>query len=651
MCGLAGFLNRGVPQESASMAAVATRMADAIRHRGPDDFGVWVDPAAGIALAHRRLSILDLSPLGHQPMASHSGNWIIVYNGEIYNFAELRAELSAYGHSFRSHSDTEVMLAAFEQWGVETSVRRFNGMFAFAAWDQAARILYLARDRLGKKPLYYGWAGSTFLFGSELKALRAHPSFHGEIDQGTLALFLRHGYIPSPYSIYRGIRSLPPASLLAIPASAVGATPDPIPYWSIRQSAEQGTGARFNDPEEALEELDHLLRDAVRLRMIADVPLGAFLSGGIDSSLIVALMQAQSTRPVKTFAIGFREEAFDEAGHARAVAAHLGTDHTELYVAPPDAMNVIPCLPSMFDEPFADPSQIPTFLVSKLARTAVTVSLSGDGGDELFGGYAAYLSNMRYWNRYGSLPRPARRLVAIAARTLSPQSWDGVFARLAPALPEALKRTSAGIRLHRLAATLTEDSEETVYRSLISYWQPPFSPLPGVSEPPTAFTDAGRRAGLDSFAEKMMYLDMISYLPDDILVKVDRASMAVSLEARGPLLDYRVAEFSWRVPLSMKIRDGQGKWLLRQLLYRYVPAGLVERPKAGFAVPVGAWISGPLRDWAENLLRPERLGAGGLLDPTPIRNAWKQHVGGVHDWGRHLWPVLMFQAWREAQSA
>jgi asparagine synthase (glutamine-hydrolysing) len=651
VCGLAGFLNRGEPLEAAAMAALATRMADTLRHRGPDDAGVWVDPAAGVALAHRRLSIVDLSPLGRQPMASSSGEWMIVFNGEIYNFLELRSELEACGHIFRGHSDTEVMLAAFDEWGFDAALRRFNGMFAFAAWQRSARKLYLARDRLGKKPLYYGWAGRTFLFGSELKALRAHPDFRGEIDPGVLALFLRHSYVPSPYSIYRGIRSLPPASWLVLGGEAPGALPEPVLFWSVREVAERGLRRPFTSAEEALEELDSLLRDAVKLRMIADVPLGAFLSGGVDSSLVVALMQAQSARPVKTFAIGFREESFDEARHAKAVAAHLGTDHTEQYVTPADAMSVIPRLPAMFDEPFADSSQIPTFLVSKLARSRVTVSLSGDGGDELFGGYAAYLTNLRFWRRYGGLPRAARRMLAAGARALSPQAWDGLFTRLDPVLPAAVKRSSAGIRLHRLATALSQDTAETVYRSLMSYWQPPFSLVRGACEPLTAFTDPARRAALDGFAEKMMYLDMISYLPDDILVKVDRASMAVSLEARGPLLDYRVAELAWRIPLSMKIRDGQGKWLLRRLLYRYVPRELVERPKAGFAVPIGAWIRGPLRDWAEELLRPERLAAGGLLDPAPVRNLWRHHIQGVHDWGRHLWPVLIFQAWREAQAA
>jgi asparagine synthase (glutamine-hydrolysing) len=650
VCGLAGFLSRGEPLEAAAMAALATRMADTIRHRGPDDSGVWADPAAGIALAHRRLSILDLSPLGRQPMVSHGGDWVIVFNGEIYNFADLRAELEACGHAFRGHSDTEVMLAAFEAWGFEAALRRFNGMFAFAVWQRSARKLYLARDRLGKKPLYYGWAGKTFLFGSELKALQAHPDFRGEIDAGALALFLRHCYVPSPYSIYRGICKLPPASWIALGGEAPGAMPEPVPFWSVKQVAEEGLRRPFASAGEALEALDHLLRDAVKLRMIADVPLGAFLSGGIDSSLVVALMQAQTTRPVKTFAIGFHEESFDEARHARAVAEHLGTDHTEQYVTPADAMHVIPCLPAMFDEPFADSSQIPTFLVSKLARSRVTVSLSGDGGDELFGGYSAYQTNLRFWRRYGGLPRTARRLLAAGARALSPQAWDGLFARLDPVLPAAVKRSGAGIRLHRLATALSQDTAETVYRSLMSFWQPPFTLVRGASEPLTAFTDPARRAAVDSFAATMMYLDMVAYLPDDILVKVDRASMAVSLEARGPLLDYRVAELAWRIPLSMKIRQGQGKWILRQLLYRYVPPELVERPKAGFAVPIGVWMRGPLREWAEELLRPERLAEDGLLDPAPVQNVWRQHIHGVHDWGRHLWPVLMFQAWRQAQS-
>lgn len=632
------------------MAALAARMADTLRHRGPDDSGVWIDPEAGIALGHRRLAILDLSPLGRQPMTSASGHWVVVYNGEVYNFAELRAELEGRGHRFRGHSDTEVMLAAFEEWGLEASLKRFNGMFAFAAWHRPTRTLYLARDRVGKKPLYYGWAGNVFLFGSELKALRAHPAFRAEIDPGALALLLRHNYIPHPYSIYRGIRSLRPATFLALDEAASGEIPSPTPYWSHKLVAEEGLQHPVKEPAEALERLDALIRDAVRLRMIADVPLGAFLSGGIDSSLVVALMQAQSSRPVMTFSIGFREEGFDEAAHARAVAAHLGTDHTELYVSPAEARDVIPSLAEIYDEPFADDSQIPTFLVSKLARSRVTVSLSGDGGDELFGGYAAYLSNLRFWRRYGRLPLGVRRLMAAAARALSPEAWDGVFARLTPLLPEANRRPSAGLRLHRLAVALEQDSEEAIYCSLMSHWQPPMTPLAGIEEPPTAFRDPERRAALPGFAERMMYLDLISYLPDDILVKVDRASMAVSLEARCPLLDYRVAELAWRLPLEMKIRNGQGKWILRQLLYRYVPRELVERPKAGFALPVGIWMRGPLREWAEELLRPTRLKSEGLLDPAPIRAVWEQHLRGEHDWAGLLWPVLIFEAWRQAQS-
>jgi len=651
MCGLAGFLDRGPGREPAAMAAIAGRMADTLRHRGPDDSGVWVDPAAGVALAHRRLSILDLSALGRQPMASESGDWVLIYNGEIYNFAELRAELESRGHRFRGHSDTEVMLAAFEEWGLPAALDRFNGMFAFAAWHRPDRTLYLARDRLGKKPLYYGWAGNVFLFASELKALRAHPAFEGEIDPGAVALLLRHNYIPHPYSIYRGIRSLAPATVLAMSNSVrAGELPRAVPYWSHKLVAEQGLERPVREAAEALEQLEALLRDAVKLRMIADVPLGALLSGGIDSSLVVALMQAQSTRPVMTFSIGFREEGFDEAPHARAVAAHLGTDHTELYVTPAEARDVIPLLPEIYDEPFADASQIPTFLVSKLARSRVTVALSGDGGDELFGGYAAYLSNLRFWRRYGKVPLSLRRLMAGAARSLSPETWDGIFARLASFVPAAGRRPSAGLRLHRLAAALTEESEETVYCSLMSHWQPPLSPLAGVEEPLTAFRDPERRAVLPGFAERMMYLDLISYLPDDILVKVDRASMAVSLEARCPLLDYRVAELAWRLPLELKIRDGKGKWILRQLLHRYVPQELVERPKAGFAPPVGAWIRGPLRDWAEELIRPARLLSEGLLDPAPIHAVWKQHVRGHYDWGMLLWPVLVFQAWRQAQT-
>ncbi len=650
MCGISGFLDRANPAAFESALDIAAAMSRTLRHRGPDDNGVWADSAAGIALAHQRLAILDLSALGHQPMFSADGRLAVVFNGEIYNFQEIRAELEALGHAFRSSSDTEVMLAAFAQWGVEPALRRFNGMFAFALWDRSSRTLYLARDRLGKKPLYYGWSGSAFLFASELKALRAYPGFDAPIDRDVLALYLRHAYIPAPYSIYRGIRKLPAGCWLALPPGPAGETPLPQTYWSFTDAAANSRRHPIQQTEEALEELDRLLRSAVGLRMISDVPLGAFLSGGVDSSLVVALMQALSSRPVKTFSIGFHDELFDEAPYAKAVAEHLGTEHTELYATPREALDVIPRLPEFFDEPFADSSQIPTFLVCQLTRRHVTVSLSGDGGDELFGGYQAYLSNSGFWRRFGRRPWPLRRLGAWALHSLPEHVWDTLFGVLKPVLPNALWRPQAGARLHRLADTLAQRSPEGLYMALMSYWGQPRCLLPGAQEPPTAFTRSPRPNSLADFIETMMNLDTLTYLPDDILVKVDRTSMAVSLEARCPLLDYRVAEFAWRLPLSMKIRRQQGKWLLRQLLYRYVPEALLNRPKAGFAVPLAAWLRGPLRDWAEDLLHPDRLRREGVFQPAPIRHRWDQHLRHTHDWSNQLWIILMFQAWLASQT-
>lgn len=649
MCGLAGFLDPSRRTGGEELRATVTRMAAALRHRGPDDGGAWVDAEAGIALGHRRLSIVDLSPLGHQPMQSACGRYVTAFNGEIYNHRALRRELEGLGHAFRGHSDTEVMLAAFVEWGLEAALERFNGMFALALWDRKGRLLHLVRDRLGEKPLYYGWMGRTFLFGSELKALRAHPEFRGEVDRGALALYLRHNYIPTPYSIYRGIRKLPPGTRLTLNGADAGAAPTPIPYWSFREVSERGVAEPFTgSADEAAAHLDTLLRDAVKLRMEADVPLGAFLSGGIDSSTVVALMQAQGDRPVKTFTIGFHEAAYNEAEDAKAVARHLGTEHTELYVTPGEAMAVIPRLPALYDEPFADSSQIPTFLVSELARRHVTVSLSGDAGDELFGGYNRYFWGRSIWQRIGWMPRGMRGAAARALTVLPPEAWETVFRMTGPVLPGKIKQRSPGDKLHKLAEILAVNDPETMYLGLVSHWKDPASLAVGASEPPTVLTDRSQWADLPDFTQRMMYLDTVTYLPDDILVKVDRASMGVSLEGRIPFLDHRVVEFAWRLPLSMKVRDGQGKWLLRQVLYGYVPRGLIERPKMGFGVPIDAWLRGPLRDWAESLLAERRLRAEGFLHPRPIREKWAEHLSGRRNWQYHLWDVLMFQAWLES---
>ncbi len=648
MCGITGFW-QSQHHRTDPLQLIAQRMSDKLLHRGPDDGGIWVDETAGIALGHRRLAVVDLSPEGHQPMLSADGRYVIVFNGEIYNFLELRRQLEQLGHRFRGHCDTSVMLASFSQWGLDAALKRFIGMFAFALWDRQERILHLGRDRMGEKPLYYGWMGNTFLFGSELKALQAHPQWQGEIDRNALALFLRHSYIPAPYSIYKGIYKLPPGTTLTLTTADIQSPPPPVPYWSAKSVAEFGARHPFSGNEaEAIEQLDYLLRDSIRQQIIADVPLGAFLSGGIDSSTVVSLMQAQSNRPVKTFSIGFYEEVYNEAQHAKAVAQHLGCDHTELYVTPEEAIAVIPKLPTLYDEPFSDSSQIPTFLVSQLARQQVTVSLSGDGGDELFAGYDRYFLGRSIWEKIGWMPQSVRQVGADALTALSPQTWDKLFAGLGSLLPTRLRQRRPGDTLHKLAEIFAVDSPDTLYRRLVSNWKQPESVVLGSLEPPTTLTDPREWARLPEFTQRMMFLDTVAYLPDDILTKVDRASMGVSLEARVPFLDHRLVEFAWQIPLEMKLRNGQGKWLLRQVLYKYVPQKLIERPKMGFGVPIDYWLRGPLRDWAEALLDEKRLHEEGFFNPQPIREKWTEHLSGERNWQYYLWDVLMFQAWLAA---
>ena len=636
MCGITGFLDLSACRmRSEELIPTVTRMAEAICHRGPDDQGVWADAEAGLALGFRRLAILDLSPTGHQPMLSADGRYMMIFNGEVYNFAELREKLDSLGHRFRGTSDTEVMLAAFVQWGLEAAVRRLNGMFAIAVWDRQQKVLHLVRDRLGVKPLYYGWCNDVFLFGSELKALRAHPVFDAVIDRDSLSLFLRHSYIPVPHSIYKNINKLPPGTILSLPVNGGRQEGTMTTYWSAREAVEQGQMDPFRgSAEEAVSELDRLLRESVRLRMIADVPLGAFLSGGIDSSAIVALMQTQSRLPVRTFTIGFHEGGYNEAVYAKAVARHLGTEHTELYVTPEAAMAVIPSLPTLYDEPFSDPSQIPTYLVSQLARQHVTVSLSGDGGDELFGGYTRYSRSNRVWSLIGWMPYPARRAAG------------GFFSRvsLAKNQPFALND-----KFYYLAEMLKSDQADEVYLRVMSHWAQPDAVVIGGHEPLTLLRTPGAWPAIPEFIQRMMYLDLITYLPDDILVKLDRASMGVSLEGRVPYLDdHRVAEFAWRLPLDLKIRGRVGKWILRQVLYRYVPKEMVERPKMGFGIPVASWLRGPLREWAETLLDENRLRQEGYFNPAPIREKWVEHISEKYNWQYYLWDVLMFQAWLEA---
>ena len=645
MCGLTGILNAG--KDLDSQESTLGQMADAIRHRGPDDKGIWTDAQAGIGLAHRRLSILDLSPQGHQPMVSPGGRYVIVFNGEVYNFKTLRRELDS-SLTWRGHSDTEVVLAAIENWGLEKAVERFIGMFAFALWDRENRLLHLVRDRLGIKPLYYGWQGKIFLFGSELKAIKTHPGFKGQIDRNALDLLMRHNYIPSPHSIYQGIYKLLPGHILTLNSESQDRRMAPVPFWSAKEISGQKASDPFKgSEEEAIGQLDIILRDAVKMRMISDVPLGAFLSGGIDSSTVVALMQTQSDRPVKTFSIGFFEDEYNEAQHAKMVADHLGTDHTELYVTPQQAMDVIPRLPTLYDEPFSDSSQIPTFLVSELTRKKVTVSLSGDGGDELFCGYSRYNACLDLWSRIGWMPAGMRRIFANAIARIPLEVLNKSFGCLSPLLRKYGRAGPAGDKLYKLSEVLALESIKALYLRLMSHWKEPASFVNEAFEPPTPFTSGPPWKNRSEFFQKMMFLDTITYLPDDILTKVDRASMGVSLEARVPLLDHRVVEFAWRIPMEMKVKNGQSKWLLRQLLYKYVPKELIERPKMGFGVPIDSWLRGPLREWAEELLSEKRLREEGFFNPSPIRKKWTEHLSEKHDWHYYLWDVLMFQAWLE----
>ncbi|MDB5855698.1 MAG: asparagine synthetase [Herminiimonas sp.] len=655
MCGISGFFGGNPGHGEAARKAVLQGMGDAISHRGPDDSGVWCDAEREIGLSHRRLSILDLSPAGHQPMHSPSGRYVIVFNGEIYNHTDLRDALVAGGLAtrWRGHSDTETLLAGFDAWGIRQTTERALGMFAFAVWDRQAKELSLARDRVGEKPLYYGWQGvgenAAFIFGSELKALQAHPSFENRVSRAAISLQMRHNYIPAPYSIYEGVSKLPAGCVLVV--SLARREPIVQQYWSGLRQAEDGVQTRFTGTDnDAVDALHLLLKDAVRRQMTSDVPLGAFLSGGIDSSTVVALMQAQSQRKVKTFSIGFHEADHNEAEHAKAVATHLGTDHTELYVSAAQAMAVIPELPALYDEPFSDSSQIPTFLVSRLAREHVTVALSGDGGDELFCGYNRYLLSARLWRTMSRAPLGLRKAAANALTSVPTGSWNRVAHALGRCLPSAMRFANLGDKVHKGATVLASRSNDALYLGLISHWDDPASLVIHGEEPPTLLAgNALETHGLNDI-ERMMAMDLLTYLPDDILVKVDRAAMGNSLETRVPLLDHRVIEFAWRLPQSLKLRDGETKWALRQVLYRYVPRTLVERPKMGFGVPVGRWLRTGLRDWAEALLDESRLRREGFFRPESIRIKWSEHLSGKREWGYHLWDVLMFQSWLESQA-
>lgn len=652
MCGLTGFWQpRNFSADSAQVVAV--RMADRITHRGPDDAGAWVDEAAGIALAHRRLSILDLSPAGHQPMVSASGRYVIAFNGEIYNHLELRGLLRSARNDggWRGHSDTETLLAGFEAWGIEATLKKTVGMFAIALWDREERVLTLARDRIGEKPLYYGFQNDTFVFGSELKALKAHPDFLGEIDRDVICLYLRHCTIPAPYSIYKGIKKLLPGTYLQLPFGRdvdVLCAASPKVYWSLAEVAAQGLAAPFvGGDADAIAALDSQLKQSIGLQMMADVPLGAFLSGGVDSSTMVALMQAQSVRPVKTFSIGFDEQGYNEAEYAKAVAQHLGTEHTELYVSTAEAMQVIPMLGRMYDEPFADSSQIPTFLVAQMARQHVAVSLSGDAGDELFCGYNRY-ALADTWGRIEKVPFGVRRMAGRLVKSVAPATWDAFFQQAANFLTLPVNMSE---KLGKLASRLeTVDGVNELYYSLVSEIDNPEQVVIGAKEPATWLTEVGMKSSFDDPKLHMMLMDAMTYLPDDILVKVDRAAMANSLETRVPFLDHRVVEMAWALPLSMKVRDGKSKWILRQVLYQYVPKQLIERPKAGFGIPLGDWLRGPLREWVEGLLDENRLRQEGFFNVQYIREKWKAHLEGKRNNQTFLWNVLMFQVWLEEQG-
>jgi asparagine synthase (glutamine-hydrolysing) len=640
MCGFAGSFGGNLPNLN-----FIRNMGLSMLNRGPDDWGVWEDRPSQIGFIHQRLSILDLSPAGHQPMHGGGGRYIIAFNGEIYNYKDLRFELDSLGDiHWRGLSDTETLLTCIETWGLEKTLQKSIGMFAFALWDTQEKKLFLVRDRFGEKPLYFGWQGNgiskSFLFGSELKALKEHPSFLAKIDRGSLSLLLRHNYIPAPYSIYQGIFKLEPGSILAVSLNQ----PEPVitKYWDAVEVAGTAKVTPFiGTAEQAVDELEALLKSAVNQQMMADVPLGAFLSGGIDSSTIVALMQSQSSQPVKTFTVGFNEEGFNEAIHAKAVAKHLGTEHTELYVSPAQAMDVIPKLPSLYCEPFADSSQIPTYLVSQLAKQKVTVSLSGDAGDELFCGYNRYKLTSQLWKRLSLAPSPLRELASTLITSISPAALD----KLRAIIPGGRNYASLGDKIHKGAGVLASDDLSQLYLGMVSQIANPSDWVINGSEPPTKLVGNAPLLAEFNDIEQMMLLDTISYLPDDILVKVDRAAMGVSLEGRVPFLDHRIFEFAWTLPLDYKLRDGQTKWPLRQLLYRYVPKELIERPKMGFGVPVGDWLRGPLRDWAENLLSEARLKREGYFHSELIRAKWAEHLSGKRNWQSQLWTVLMFQAW------
>ena len=646
MCGFVGIMTKN---KSLLDYSFINNMTKSIDHRGPDDSGFWSNKNAGISLGHRRLSILDLTSAGHQPMHSPSKRYVLVFNGEIYNHGEIRSQLGK--HSWIGTSDTETLLTAIESWGIRKTIKLCVGMFAFAIWDNSKEELILGRDRMGEKPIYYGWQNngknSCFLFSSELKALKNHPSFVPKVDRQALSLFIQYSYVPTPHSIYQNVFKLKPGHLLRVSLSKRSPTIEQ--YWSFIDIAKSSIISKFHETENnVVDKLESLLKSVIKEKMVADVPVGAFLSGGVDSSIITAIMQSQSNTPINTFTVGFSEEIYNEAIYAKTIANHIGTKHTELYVTPQQALEVIPDLPSLYCEPFADSSQIPTFLISKLAREKVTVAITGDAADELFGGYNRYTLTKKFWGKISNSPIWARSFMASTMSSLSPNAWNIIANSINSFIPKSLRLNNPGEKIHKAAKVMTNKQFDDFYLGLVTHCNPE-EIIIGDYEEKTALNYKKCEFTLFDDVEKMMLIDTMTYLPDDILVKVDRASMAVSLESRIPFLDHRIVDFAWRIPQSMKINNNKNKWILRQILQKYVPQNLIERPKMGFSVPIDSWLRGPLREWAESLLDENRLKYDGFFHPEPIRNKWQEHLSGRKNWQHFLWNVLMFQSWLNTQ--
>jgi asparagine synthase (glutamine-hydrolysing) len=656
MCGIAGIFSYRINKDIKDRVK---HMTGKLQHRGPDDSGIWLDFESAIAIGHRRLSVIDTSNSGHQPMCSQCGQYIIAFNGEIYNHLSLRKELNktdayqkiegvANKFKWKGRSDTETLLEYISKFGVNKALKASTGMFSFALWDCHNNTLTLARDRIGEKPLYYGWVGDFFIFCSELKAIQSLPEFNNPIDRGALALYFEHCTVPSPYSIYENIFKLDPGSFITLQKQDLKQKKvNQEKYWDFSNIAHNGIHNQIDNDIEAVDKLNFLLQETISKQSVSDVPLGVFLSGGIDSSLVSALMQAQSNIPISTYTVGFDESGFDESNFASAVAKHLGTNHNELRVTANDALSVIPKLPELYDEPFADSSQVPTYLVCKAASRHVKVALSGDGGDELFGGYNRYLWGDRIWNKVGWMPQNLRKIIGLGIQSISTESWDFIESYL----PKGYRVAHMGSKAHKFSYRLrTVNNMNDLYRSLVTEWPKDMNPVIGANILATKLDDSNVIRDIAEEKHRMMLFDSITYLPDDILTKVDRASMGVSLETRAPLLDHNVAELAWRLPLHMKIRNGQGKWVLRQILYKHIPPRLIERPKAGFAIPIGEWLRGPLREWAELLLDDSRLDSEGFLNTKLVRKIWEEHLSKTSDWTVRIWTILMFQSWLESQK-